>query len=415
MRFPKIALVAMIIGALFIGCIGCQDKAVITTSCPCSPWNPLVVTWNGNSPETQTVNCSGMVDDLTMIYSGTPISISASFGCGVWIVDSSTENASSGSSTHKKPINSYSCPASYGWTVMDPLGVIIGSDSGSGTSFQVVFYPTDLGIHTVNLNASCDKTTCERCQIRVNIKQIVNNPCNCSDWIPTYFQNKNHPESEGINASCGNTVNWPQDMPMMVTSGVPCSPANCSEYYSWSVSSQSGAVVESGSGPVLDFTLPTSIQPGLYTLIENATCGDTNCEPCIIYINWGNTSNPTPTSTPAAKPMATGTPVIAITPTPVTWSAPVLAGPFQGQTVSPDGVSLRWYPVGGDINYQIQIGTDSGFGSADLIVNETINTEHYYFTSTLPAGTYYWHVRVIDVGTGAESPWSDTQYFIVAQ
>ncbi len=85
--------------------------------------------------------------------------------------------------------------------------------------------------------------------------------------------------------------------------------------------------------------------------------------------------------------------------------------PSDGSTVTSGAFAFQWIDLAGTSDYQIQVSTDSSFGST--VIDETVTTTHYIPAATLSAGTHYWRLRAED-GYGNQSTWSEVWSFIVA-
>lgn len=72
--------------------------------------------------------------------------------------------------------------------------------------------------------------------------------------------------------------------------------------------------------------------------------------------------------------------------------------------------TLTWTSVSGAAWYHVQIDDDAGFSS--LVDDNTLTTNTYTPTITLPSGTYYWRVSSIDA-SGNEGSFSATDSFTV--
>lgn len=88
--------------------------------------------------------------------------------------------------------------------------------------------------------------------------------------------------------------------------------------------------------------------------------------------------------------------------------APTLTSPMNSATLR-QSPTLRWTPVSGGVLYEIQIDTDSSFGSPDFIFTSRSSS---YRLAALPDGTYYWRVKTKDVA-GNWSPYSAYRIFVI--
>ena len=124
--------------------------------------------------------------------------------------------------------------------------------------------------------------------------------CNCSTWSPITVTWDGALPEQNI-SSCGDTVFIPSmysGTNISIISSTNCSPG-CNTSYNWSVTKTSG----SSEGPWYGTGLPASFAPtshGIFTVVLNASCGNTSCPPCTltIQINKVELMRPTPTPTP---------------------------------------------------------------------------------------------------------------------
>jgi hypothetical protein len=94
--------------------------------------------------------------------------------------------------------------------------------------------------------------------------------------------------------------------------------------------------------------------------------------------------------------------------------APTLKAPKAGVTTLETKPLFQWSGVGWADRYQIQVATDSGFGSAALAINENLgNVQAFEAPSDLAYDTYYWRVKAMS--DTSETEWSSMGVFTVAE
>jgi hypothetical protein len=70
----------------------------------------------------------------------------------------------------------------------------------------------------------------------------------------------------------------------------------------------------------------------------------------------------------------------------------------------------------GVYNYQLQLATDSKFSQLLITtISPASNATTYTYGASLPAGTYYWHVRALYQPSGLTTPYSQTYRFTVVE
>ena len=89
-------------------------------------------------------------------------------------------------------------------------------------------------------------------------------------------------------------------------------------------------------------------------------------------------------------------------------SAPGLVRPAVGTPVRPpaDPAILEWTSVTGALDYQLQYSSDSEFDPSRTTTRVPDRLDPVRRAGSLPANTYYWHVRA-RIGATVYSPWSD--------
>jgi len=94
--------------------------------------------------------------------------------------------------------------------------------------------------------------------------------------------------------------------------------------------------------------------------------------------------------------------------------APVLESPAGGANILEKRPVFQWSAIGWATNYQIQVATDSGFASADTVIDEQLgNTQGTQASMDLADGTYYWRVKASSATSS--TPWSATGIFSVGK
>ena len=73
---------------------------------------------------------------------------------------------------------------------------------------------------------------------------------------------------------------------------------------------------------------------------------------------------------------------------------PTILAPVDGESVVDGFFQFQWFTVTGATEYQIQVSTDSGFGST--VIDELVLPTSYQPTAPLPVGTCYWRVKSRD-------------------
>jgi hypothetical protein len=93
--------------------------------------------------------------------------------------------------------------------------------------------------------------------------------------------------------------------------------------------------------------------------------------------------------------------------------APKLVSPKGGATILDTNPAFQWSAIGWADRYQLQVASDSGFGSSAIVVDEALgNTQGYQSPVDLANGTYYWRVKAMsDI---SQTSWSSTGIFTVA-
>ena len=91
----------------------------------------------------------------------------------------------------------------------------------------------------------------------------------------------------------------------------------------------------------------------------------------------------------------------------VAYAAPINLLPANGATGVPPRPTFTWDAVTGATSYSIQVSRNATFTL--LVVSKTVVPATYAHTANLPAGTYYWRVRVN--GPFGPSAWTATYSF----
>jgi hypothetical protein len=90
-------------------------------------------------------------------------------------------------------------------------------------------------------------------------------------------------------------------------------------------------------------------------------------------------------------------------------AAPTRVSPDNGAVLAADKPKFQWTPVGGALNYRLQVSTDPNFGT--LLDNVVTGSTSYVSTTTYPAqSTLYWRVQANDDDNNALT-WSSTWTF----
>jgi hypothetical protein len=93
-------------------------------------------------------------------------------------------------------------------------------------------------------------------------------------------------------------------------------------------------------------------------------------------------------------------------------NAPELISPQAGAAIAEKRPVFQWSAIGWANKYQLQVATDSGFATTDLVVDETLgNTQGYQSPTNLASGTYYWRVKAMS--DTSQTAWSSTGIFAV--
>jgi hypothetical protein len=117
------------------------------------------------------------------------------------------------------------------------------------------------------------------------------------------------------------------------------------------------------------------------------------------------TDTPVPSFTPTATATQTFTPV---PPAPI---APVLAAPINAFVTNDTTPDFSWSAVTNGNTYQLEISKDINFTNKLQTFAGAPGVISYTATA-LPAGTYYWHVRALNVNSLA-GPWSEVRSFSI--
>ena len=94
--------------------------------------------------------------------------------------------------------------------------------------------------------------------------------------------------------------------------------------------------------------------------------------------------------------------------------APKLISPATGSTIGDDTPTFTWSQVASVTNYQLQVATDPGFGTADIVIDKALgNVQGYVVKSAdkLDNGDYFWRVKGTNVAAGTETGWSEQGSF----
>lgn len=90
--------------------------------------------------------------------------------------------------------------------------------------------------------------------------------------------------------------------------------------------------------------------------------------------------------------------------------APRLVSPVNSANEELEDVILDWDPVPGSSRYELQVATNSGFETSDIIESVTgIRGTRWSPADGLDNDQYYWRVRAVDPG-GAPSAWAASAY-----
>jgi hypothetical protein len=93
--------------------------------------------------------------------------------------------------------------------------------------------------------------------------------------------------------------------------------------------------------------------------------------------------------------------------------APELQAPGPGATIVATKPAFQWNAIGWASNYKIQVATDATFGTASLVVDQTLGDVTAYQPATdLNTGTYYWRVKAMSADS--ETGWSSVGIFTIA-
>jgi len=96
-------------------------------------------------------------------------------------------------------------------------------------------------------------------------------------------------------------------------------------------------------------------------------------------------------------------------------TTPLPISPENEGKVRSGGVTFRWQGVTGDTGYAYTLEISKTAGSGNIWSKSGITDSSYLLTNneTLPKGTYYWRVKIVD-DYGNEGSWSDSIKFTVA-
>lgn len=94
--------------------------------------------------------------------------------------------------------------------------------------------------------------------------------------------------------------------------------------------------------------------------------------------------------------------------------APELLNPPSETGVDAD-TGFQWTKLAWANSYYLQVATDSSYGAAYLVIDQTLAGQAYQPAVALDySTTYYWHVKASNTDTGAESDWSGDGIFTTA-
>lgn len=314
--------------------------------CECGTWDNVTISWTDslNLPaQHQLQLASGQTGmGIPSRDSGDNITISSGIAC-----------------------SSSNCPLSENWTIQrgftppycvpDPTNDVFWSGPGSTASFD----PVCPGVFTVTLYAWCNGTACDPRVITMEVGPSTN-LCTCQSWNPGYVMWADlawHSD----NATCGSgTVtipSWIPGMPVVADSTISCGPG-CSATYSCTVVGPSGNVPCGPSTiPGISGWLFTPTGPGLYTVTQSATCGNTICPPCIIQIQI-NTTQPCGCGSDNVTVSWTGLPASGTTTVPCN-------GTVSGLQVIGGSAIVISEPLGCSGNCQGNLGSTIGYSVFD--------------------------------------------------
>jgi hypothetical protein len=89
-------------------------------------------------------------------------------------------------------------------------------------------------------------------------------------------------------------------------------------------------------------------------------------------------------------------------------TAPVIAAPGNGATITTQPFTFNWDAVSGATKYQLQVATDSGFNNK--VVDIKPSSDGWAAQTPFAGATYYWRVRGIN--SAGNGPWS-AKYSVV--
>jgi hypothetical protein len=165
-------------------------------------------------------------------------------------------------------------------------GFIISTFANNEVPVTYQFAPWMPRSYPVVFFAACGDELCSSCNVTIKVDNIS---CGCGTWNPGYIWWADA-AWHSIPATCGSGTitiqSWITGSPVVVDSTISCGPG-CTAAYTYDVVDPSGNHLPVGTNIIHPGLPGMSFVPtggGLYTVYENATCGNTVCPPCVIQI-----------------------------------------------------------------------------------------------------------------------------------
>ncbi len=169
-----------------------------------------------------------------------------------------------------------SCKTTYKWEITGPQSQTGTTNVISNVSF------TAPGTFNVKMYAYCGDKLCDSCSFEVIIKDN-GEPCECSE--KGWKQEKNNIEISGDvkkTLSCGDElVIYENDNIIINAPEYECKPSKCKATYTWTIADNSGRIVSSGTGSIINHTFGS----GTYWVTMRPSCNGIECDKCVIQIN----------------------------------------------------------------------------------------------------------------------------------
>jgi len=247
--------------------VGVDDISFIECkpACDCDKWDPVTVTWTAPAPlgnQTNTVSCGGYIP-ISSLCRNNPIKLTFKYNC--------------------KPPD---CNSSYTWTVKGPTGIPIATGISATTPCDVVFNPTP-GLHdyTVSVRPICGNNKCEPCEIRIQIKEIVD-CCECAGCNPVIIKWMAPTGVSNATIACGKDLNVGDVCLCQKINLIfycKCNSDYCHLTYTWQITGPNGYQLSGSSQAPCNIPfIPT--EPGVYSITVTPKCGNTVCPPCQVNV-----------------------------------------------------------------------------------------------------------------------------------